>query len=277
MNGSSSFKHPIVLPNKGHITDLIVRHFHERCLHQGRGMTTNEIRQNGFWIIGCSGVVSSMLSKCRVCRKLRAVSQYQKMSDLPEERLEPSPPFSYCAVDLLGPFIIKEGLKELKRYEVLFTCMACRAVHVETVNSLETDSFINCLRRFISLRGPIRQLRSEKGTNFVGTENEFNQEVLNLDNDRIQKFLLEQDCDFFPFKMNVPTASHMGGVWERQIRSVRSVLMYLLESHGSQLDDESLRTFLHEASAIINCRPLTVENIHDPHSTTPLTPNLLPT
>ena len=167
-NESSSFKHPILLPRKGHITELVVRLFHENCLHQGRGMTTNEIRQNGFWIIGCSGIVSSILLNCHMCRRLRATAQDQKMSNLPDDRLEPSPPFTYCAVDLFGPFLIKEGRKELKRYGVLFTCMVCRAVQVETVNSLETDSFINCLRRFISIRGPIRQLRSDRGTNLLG-------------------------------------------------------------------------------------------------------------
>ena len=59
--------------------------------------------------------------------------------------------------------------------------------------------------------------------------------------------------------MNVPSASHMGGVWERQIRSVRNVLITLLHKHGQQLDDESLRTFLIESAAIVNSRPLTVE------------------
>lgn len=163
------------------------------------------------------------------------------MADFPDDRLEPAPPFSYCAVDLFGPFMIKEGRKELKRYGVLFTCLGCRAIHVETANSLETDSFINCLRRFISLRGPIRQ--SDRGTNFVGAENELNKAVCNLDSEKIQQFLVSQNCDYFPFKINVPAANHMGGVWERQIRSVRSVLAYLLDNHGSQLDDESLEHF----------------------------------
>ena len=48
-----------------------------------------------------------------------------------------------------------------------------------------------------------------------------------------------------------------------------------MNTHGSQLNDECLRTFLHESAAIVNCRPLTVENIHDPLSCTPLTPNQL--
>ena len=56
----------------------------------------------------------------------------------------------------------------------------------------------------------------------------------------------------------------MGGVWERQIRSVRNVLSVLLENNGNQLDDESLSTFMCEAEAIINSRPLTVDGLADP-------------
>ena len=271
----SAQKHPIVMPKKGHITELLVRHFHQTCYHQGRGITTNVIRQNGFWIVGCSSVVSSQLSKCVICRRLRAAANGQKMAHLPTDRLEPSPPFSYCAVDYFGPFFIKEGRKELKRYGVLFTCLSCRAVHVETANSLETDSFISALRRFIAIRGPLRQLRSDRGTNFVGAERELGQALNELDVEGVQRFLAEQNCDFFPFKMNPPSASHQGGVWERQIRSVRNVLAYLLHANGSQLDDESLRTFLHEAAAVVNCRPLTVECLNDPLSVTPLSPNQL--
>ena len=197
------------------------------------------------------------------------------MADLPSDRLEPSPPFTFCAVDLFGPWYIKEGRKELKRYGVLFTCLACRAIHVETSNSLSTDSFINSLRRFIAIRAPIRQLRSDRGTNFVGAERELKEAFMQLDEDRISQFLLKENCDLVDFKMNVPSASHMGGVWERQIRSVRNVMSTLLHHHGSQLDDESLRTFLYEAAAIVNSRPLTVGILNDPLSSPPLSPSLL--
>ncbi|XP_045167568.2 uncharacterized protein LOC123530855 [Mercenaria mercenaria] len=240
-------------------------------------MTTNVIRNNGLWIIGCSSAVSHVILKCVVCRRLRCSFEGQKMADLPSDRLEPSPPFTYCAVDYFGPFYVKEGRKEMKRYGVLFTCLTCRAVHVETATSLETDSFINCLRRFIAIRGPIRQLRSDRGTNFIGAENELKSSLAELpvDNDQIKQFLLREGCDWFEWKMNVPAASHMGGVWERQIRSVRSVLATLLHTHGNSLDDDSLRTFLYEAASIVNSRPLTVANVNDPLSVTPLTPNHL--
>ena len=39
-------KHPIILPRKGHVTTLVIWHFHQRVKHQGRGITLNEIREN---------------------------------------------------------------------------------------------------------------------------------------------------------------------------------------------------------------------------------------
>ena len=266
-------KHPVILPRKHHITELLIRHCHESVEHQGRGMTINEIRSHGFWIIGCNSAVADMIFRCVRCRRLRSNTQEQKMADLPIERMEPAPPFTYCAVDYFGPFHIKEGRKELKRYGVLFTCLACRAVHVETAASLSTDSFINALRRFIAVRGPVRQLRSDRGSNFVGAEAELKKAYLEMDTQQVSNFLLRENCDYIEFNMNVPSASHMGGVWERQIRTVRNVLASLMSDLGTQLDDESMRTFMNEAAAIVNSRPLTIDN--DPASPEPLTPNHL--
>ena len=109
-------KHPCILPQKSHVTELIICHFHQKVAHQGRGMTHNSIRSSGFWIIGGSSVVSSHISKCVRCRKIRGVLQNQRMADLPEDRLEPSPPFTYSAVDYFGPWLVKEGRKNVKRY-----------------------------------------------------------------------------------------------------------------------------------------------------------------
>lgn len=73
--------------------------------------------------------------------------------------------------------------------------------------------------------------------------------------------LKELGCNFV---MSLPASSHMGGVWEGQIRTVRSVLTAILDQHATRLDTSSLRTFMYEVMAIINSRPLTLENIHDP-------------
>ena len=98
-----------------------------------------------------------------------------------------------------------------------------------------------------------------------------------MDYDKIRNDLTKDNCDFVNFKMNVPDASHRGGggMWERQIRTVRSIMNTLLDHHGTQLDEESLQTFMVEAEAIVNSRPLTVENLNSPRCPEPLTPNHL--
>ena len=153
--------------------------------------------------------------------------------------------------------------------------MASRAIHLETANSPETDSFINVLRRFIGCCGPICQLRSDLGKNFVGAHRELAQALAEMNHEMIKSKLLEEGCYWFSFKMNVPTASHMGGVCDLQVRSVHSVLSSLLQDNRSQLDDESLRTLMCEAEAIVNSRSLTVNQLADPDSPSNLIPNHL--
>ena len=264
-------KHPIILPKGSHVTKLIIKHYHEYTKHQGKGMTLNEIRSRGYWIIGGSSAVNTVIASCVTCRKLRGPVIEQRMTDLPEDRLESAQPFTYCAADYFGPFLVKERRKEIKRYGVIFTCMASRAIHLEIANSLDTDSFLNAFRRFTSRRGPVRQLRSDQGTNFVGARRELLEALNEMDQEKIKSSLLKEQCDWITFKMNVPSASHMGGVWERQIRTVRNVLSSLLQHNSEQLDDESLRTLMCEAEAIVNSRPLTVNQITDPDSPEPLT------
>ena len=116
----------------------------------------------------------------------------------------------------------------MKRYGVLFTRMASRAAHLESANSLDIASFINALSHFICCRRPVRQLRSDQGSDFVGAGRELKEAVTEFDDDQIKGELLRNNCDWITFKMNVPSASHMEGIWERQIHPVRSFLSAIL-------------------------------------------------
>ncbi|XP_014673996.1 PREDICTED: uncharacterized protein LOC106814211 [Priapulus caudatus] len=194
------------------------------------------------------------------------------MAQLPEDRIEPAPPFTYCGIDCFGPFVVKDGRRELKRYGLLVTCMGSRAIHLELLDDMSTDVFINGLRCLIAIRGPVRVIRCDRGTNFVGAHHELKKAMNEIDEPRVRKFLAMNSCDF---QMNSPYASHMGGTWERQIRTVRSVLVALLDQHGSRLDTSSLRTLLYEVMAIVNSRPLTAQNLNDAQGPEPLTPNNL--
>ena len=103
---SQGVKHPIVLPGQEHISRLLARHYHEKALHQGKGIILNEIRSSGYWIIGGGSVLSRLIHECVTCRMLRAKVQEQKMADLPADRLTPTPPFTYCAGDYFGPWYV---------------------------------------------------------------------------------------------------------------------------------------------------------------------------
>ena len=255
---------------------LLIHQFHHgKQHHQGYDITHNAICQAGYYIINGRSLISHIVSKCVVCRNLRGHTQNQKMADLPPERVTPANPFTYTEMDVFGPFYIKEGRKELKRWGMIFTCLSSRAIHLETLNSMTTDSFLNALRRFISRRGKVRELRCDQATNFVSAKNELASAFKELNTTPLKEYLSSQDCDWIDFNFNTPHASHMGGIWEGQIHTTRSVLSPLLLDHGTQLDDESLRTLMTEAESIVNCRPLTVENLSDPLAPETLTPNHL--
>ena len=92
--------------------------------------------------------------------------------------------------------VTKEGGKELKRFFAIFTCLASRAIDLEVVNSIDTESFIMCLRRFIGRRRNVRILRSDNGSNFIGAEKELSKDFLEMDQNKIRRFLHNLGSDW---------------------------------------------------------------------------------
>lgn len=145
--------------------------------------------------------------------------------------------------------------------------MCSRAIYIETLDYMSTDAFISGLLCLIAIREAVRQLCSDQETNFIGAKNELQRAE---DKERICSFLAEKQCEFV---FNAPTTSHTGGVWERQIRTVRNILNAILLLCPGRLDDSSLRTVFYKAMSIVNSRPLTVSEIDNTDSLEPLTPN----
>ena len=99
----------------------------------------------------------------------------------------------------------------------------------------------------------------------------FSDEFKKMDNVKVKNFLMSKDCEWITWEKNPPYTSHAGGVWERMIKSVRNVFDALMKEHSNRLNEEQLRTFMTEAEAIVNSRPLTVENLQDQESA-PISP-----
>ena len=263
-----SARHPSILPKKHPVSEMIVREKHE-VAHLGTEWTLCLVRRE-FWIVSARKVIKGVKFACVTCRKLYAEPCTQKMADLPVERLiSDKPPFSYVGIDCFGPFMVKVGRSEVKRYGCVFTCLSIRAVHIEKLDSLDTDSFLNGLRRFVARRGMPVKVFSDNGTNFVGGFSELSKSLRQLDVKQIEAYGTKCGLEW---SFNPPHASHMGGIWERMIRVIRRVLSAVLGN--CRLNDEILATVFAEVENIINSRPITKlsDSIDDP---SPLTPNHL--
>ncbi|XP_073763460.1 uncharacterized protein [Danio rerio] len=270
-------KHPVIIPSKHHVSQLIIRHFHAQVHHQGRHFTEGAIRAAGFWIVGGKRAVSAVIFRCVTCRRLRGKRQEQVMSDLPEDRMNTDPPFTCVGLDIFGPWTVttrktRGGQAESKRWAVIFVCMSTRAIHIEVIESMDTSSFINSLRRFFALRGAAKLLRSDCGTNFVSACRELQVSKLGCHNKEINNYLEDSGCQWL---FNPPHASHMAGSWERMIGVSRRILDAMLLHHGNaKLTHEVLVTFMAEVTAIVNARPLTAVST-DPEHPEILTPAML--
>ena len=266
-----SAKHPLLLPKESVVSKLIMEDAHKCCGHLGKNTVLAFLRQK-YWIIGARTYLKSLLSKCVTCRKYRAPCSKQKMANLPGERLTADePPFSRIGMDFFGPFELKRGRSSVKRYGVVFTCLVSRAIHLEVAASLDTDSCINAIRRFIARRGKPVFIRSDNGTNLVGAQREMKEEIQKWNQDRINHNMLQNGIQW---EFNPPAGSHFGGVWERLIRSVRQVLYSLMREQRIKLDDEGLQTLFCEVEVILNGRPLT-EASDSVNDVAVLTPNHL--
>ena len=96
-----------------------------------------------------------------------------------------------------------------------------------------------------------------------------------MDHNQISQYLQRHGADRIAWIRNPRTASHMGGVWEREIRMSRSILNTLLKIQRRSLNDEGLHTLLIEVEAIINSRPMITETINDVQRYVPLSPSNL--
>ena len=192
---------------------------------------------------------------------------YPFMANIPQGRMAcDKPPFNNTGVDLFGPILIKQGRKRLKRWIVLYTCLTVRCVHLEVVEGADTDSFIMALKRFVNRRGSPDVFYSDCGSNFKGATNELKDVITELDHKRIADVVASKNILWC---YNPPAAPHMGGVWERLVRSVKEVMMGMM--HDKILTDPQLATLMTEVESVLNSRPLThvSEDINDLDTLTP--------
>ncbi|GFW34550.1 integrase catalytic domain-containing protein [Trichonephila clavipes] len=159
-------KRPIILPAKHYFVNLRLRDSHEKVFHGGVCETLLEIRER-FCLIKGRQTVKNILKKCLICKRFSSTSGVQVTAPLPALRVEQSAPFSVVEIDFGGPIYTKD---ENKHYIVLFTCAVTRALHLELVNNLTTETFLLALRRIISRRGLCSKILTDNAKTFKKSE-----------------------------------------------------------------------------------------------------------
>ncbi|XP_065082817.1 uncharacterized protein LOC135705157 [Ochlerotatus camptorhynchus] len=252
---SYSTKYPVILPKKHHVTTLLIDNFHRRFLHANHETVHNEMRQQ-YYISGLRTLIRKVSRGCQLCKVNHAVPKPPMMAPLPSVRLTPFVrAFTYVGVDYFGPLEVKVGRSLVKRWIALFTCLTVRAVHLEVTHSLSSKSCIVAFRRFVALRGVPLEVYSDNGTNFVGANRQLSEEQQKIRD-------ISQECAstftnaYTTWHFNVPAAPHMGGPWERLVRSVKTAMKTISDSPRYP-SDEVLETILLEAEGVVNSRPLT--------------------
>ncbi|XP_062704820.1 uncharacterized protein LOC109430144 [Aedes albopictus] len=241
---------PIILPKNCSVTQLIVRHYHEAYGHAFRETVKNEIKQR-FFVFSLSSVVAKVEQNCIWCKVHKNRPKCPRMASLPVQRLTPyQRPFTFVGIDYLGPVQVSVGRRIEKRWIVLFTCLVVRAVHLEVAHNLTAQSCAMAIRRFNTRWGPAAEYFSDNGTNLKAASKEFTQQVQEIGYECADQFSSARSKWHF----NPPATPHMGGIWERMVRTVKSVMEVL--NDGRKLTDEILLTSIAETADMINSRPL---------------------
>ncbi|XP_071573524.1 uncharacterized protein [Temnothorax nylanderi] len=247
-----SQRHPVLLPSNNHITELIIRETHIRLCHAGSQATLYAIREN-YWLLNGKNRVKGVIRKCVICSRWRPSTPEYEMGNLPKIRLVSSRPFENVGVDFCGPFLIKEkkhrNRNKIKIYVAAFVCLATKAVHLEIVSDLTTETFIACFKRFFARRGRARVIQSDNGT-FLGASNHL-KEILEFFQERkneqaINRYLANEGIQwsFIP-----PRSPHFRGIWEASVKSFKH---HMRRTIGEALFTfEEFNTFVIEVEAIL--------------------------
>lgn len=265
-------KFPIVLPHDHAISELIVSWAHCHNLHAPQTALLAFVRQQ-FWPIKGKVIVNKVVRECIRCCRCKPVSLAQIMADLPEDRVsEVKRPFLVTAVDFAGPFVVHykgRGSRTTKVYVAVYVCFSTKAVHLDVVENLSTEAFLDSLRRFVGRRGVPAKLYSDNGTNFVGSRNKINEMWKEVERDQEHVHTWCRDTYGIEWKFMPPRTPHFGGLHEAAVKGFKSHLIKVVAQNTLTLWE--MTTLVTMVEGVLNSRPL-IPLAMCPQDNQPLTP-----
>lgn len=256
-------------------------------MHNKKAVMLGWLRER-YFIHEVSKVVNLVIRKCIVCERMRAqiTNENQIMGLLPDSRFEISPVFTHASIDYAGPILTKFGARaKQKSWIAIFVCMSTKAVQLELVQQLSTESFLMALNRLIAKRGKPACFWSDNGTCFAKTARllkktfnhaSHNQEInsisthsgdflkeANINHRVVRERLAKQQIKW---KFIPPRTPHQGGLWETAVKQTKDLLVRLLKDITNQ---EELITCLACVEMQLNSRPLCPITASTPQALTP--------
>ena len=235
--------------------------------------------------------MKSIRKACGHCQKQSARPAIPRMGDLPSDRLTAyRPVFTDVSIDFFGPIDWRlmrplnsdhREKQKRKRYVLLVTCLATRAVHLDYVVSESAAEFLNVFRRFCAIYGTPTLVRSDNGSAFLKAD-----KILRLSDDDVpdwepfdNEWVVEvgnhMQREGIEWRFQPPFTPHFGGAHESLVKVAKRSLAQTF-SHCLTLcedpSDRMLQTFLYEAAWLMNSRPLFSPS-NDPDDPLPVTPN----
>jgi hypothetical protein len=257
--------HPILISRNSHFSRLLIIKNHQNCKHLGVNSTLNALRNQGFWLPKGRPLIKTVIKECVLCQKYNSNAyKYPKPSDFHNDKVNLLRPFNNVGVDFTGHFFVKFGESYIKMYLVIFTCLNIRAIHLELVPDMSTNSFLASFVRFTNRFGFPRTVYSDNAPTFSQAAKFLNS---SFSDDYVSNFLARNNVRH----VRIPLYSAWyGAAWERLIKVVKNCLHKSIGK--SKIEYFQFLTLISDIQDAVNSRPLTSHDSADP-SHTVISPN----
>ena len=112
----------------------------------------------------------TIAAHCYQCRLLDKKNARQLMGQLPDERTSTLGPFEVTALDLFGPFQVKDvakGRRSFKCWAVAYMCMSSKAISLLPCPGYSTAVFMTTHRHFTGTYGQPRVVYTDHAPSLI--------------------------------------------------------------------------------------------------------------